>query len=68
MTQIESTITDVLNDTTAAALLGLKTQTMRNWRFLGKGPAYSKIGRRVIYARRDIEEYKNRNRIDPERR
>ena len=31
--------------------------TLRNWRFLGQGPKYLKIGRRVLYRRNDLDRY-----------
>jgi hypothetical protein len=59
-----------LNDVQAAAFLGLKSaQTLRNWKHLGKGPRYSKPGgRRVIYRIRDLEEFLEKNQVDPENR
>ena len=56
----------VLNDVQASEFLGLKPQTLRNWRCQSRGPAYSKLGRRCIYAVRDLENYREKNRIDPE--
>ena len=56
----------VVSDVQAAELLGLKPQTLRNWRCQSRGPAYSKIGRRCIYAVQDLESYRAKNRIDPE--
>lgn len=57
-----------LNDVQAAAFLGLKAQTLRNMRHYGKGPAYFKLGRRVIYRVADLEKYMLARRIDPEAR
>ena len=37
-----------------AARWGLKPSTLENWRNLGKGPAYRKIGGRVIYPEPDV--------------
>jgi len=56
----------IVSDVEASELLGLKPQTLRNWRCQSRGPAYSKIGRRVIYAVQDLENYREKNRIDPE--
>lgn len=39
----------------AAALLGLQTQTLHNWRHMRKGPRYHKLGRRVVYLLTDLE-------------
>lgn len=32
-------------------------ETVRFWRHQKKGPAYFKIGRKVLYRRRDVEEW-----------
>ena len=41
----------------AAELLGLKSQTLHNWRHLRKGPRYHKLGRRIIYLLDDLEAF-----------
>lgn len=40
-----------------AELLRTPAGTLRYWRHLGKGPASFKLGRRILYARRDVEAY-----------
>jgi hypothetical protein len=57
-----------LSDERAAEFLGLAPQTLRNWRFLGRGPKYSKLGRRVVYRVSDLEEFLSRTSVDPEAR
>lgn len=57
---------NALTDIEASRFLGLKPQTLRNWRCLMRGPAYSRVGRRVIYTLEDLENYRAKNRIDPE--
>jgi hypothetical protein len=42
------------------------TQTLRNYRHLGKGPAYSKRGRMVRYRLQDLLDFMEAGRIDPE--
>ncbi len=32
-------------------------ETLRYWRYMGKGPKSFKIGRRVLYAREDVEAF-----------
>ena len=58
-----------LNDVAAAAFLGVAVQTLRNWRHVGKGPAYLKLSPgprgRVGYLIEDLQGYRNRCRIDP---
>ena len=39
--------------------------TMRWWRATGKGPKYLKIGRRIIYTRPFLDEYKAQCVRDP---
>ncbi|MDR1083888.1 MAG: helix-turn-helix domain-containing protein [Deltaproteobacteria bacterium] len=47
-----------LNTIDAAAYLGgLSPGTLEVWRSLGKGPRYLKIGRRVIYETRDLDDF-----------
>jgi hypothetical protein len=59
-----------VNDVEAAKLLSVGVQTLRNWRFLGRGPAYSKPagGRLVRYQTQDLLDFMNSGRIDPEAR
>lgn len=59
----------VLNDVEAARYLGLSAQTHRNYRSYGnKGPAYHKLGSRIVYKISDLERYLAERRIDPEAR
>lgn len=40
----------------AAAHLGVKTQTLAAWRYRGGGPAFIKLGARLVrYRREDLE-------------
>jgi tmRNA-binding protein len=56
-----------LEEREAAALVGVSVQTLRNWRSLGIGPAYTKPNKRnVRYITQDIFAYMNRNRIEPD--
>lgn len=58
-----------LNDREAAKYLGVAVQTLRNWRHVGKGPAYYKLTPgprgRVIYEVSDLVDFKSRHRVDP---
>jgi predicted DNA-binding transcriptional regulator AlpA len=49
--------TELLTALEVAQLLGLKPKTLARWRWKGKGPVFRKIGRKIRYARNDIEEY-----------
>lgn len=55
-----------VNDIEAAMILSASPQTLRNWRFMGRGPAYSKRGRMVRYRVADLVEFMKEGRIDPE--
>ncbi len=46
-----------LDEKKAAEILGLAVQTLRNFRHIGRGPVYHKIGTRVIYRRDDLEAF-----------
>lgn len=46
---------DLVNEREAAAILGVEVGTLRNWRSLGKGPHFRKIGERMVrYRRADL--------------
>lgn len=55
-----------LTDVQAADYLGLRPQTLRNWRQLSKGPAYIKMGRAIRYPMPDLDLYANQRKIVPE--
>ncbi|MBB4305027.1 hypothetical protein GGD81_004093 [Rhodobium orientis] len=44
----------ILTAKQAASLMRLSPKTLANWRNLGKGPAFYKIGARCIYRRADV--------------
>ena len=75
----ESTIGDVaatkvlnreqyVSDVVAAGIMGCSPQSTRNWRHLGRGPAYSKKGRMIRYRVQDLLDFMAAGRIDPESR
>jgi len=45
-----------------------KAPTLRNWRHLGRGPAYCRLGRRIVYRQEDLDKFLEAGRIDPEAR
>ncbi len=57
-----------VNDVEASKMLAVSPQTLRNYRHLGKGPAYSKRGRMVRYRVADLLDFMSAGRIDPESR
>lgn len=54
-----------LDDHQAAQILGLKPQTLRNWRGQDRGPAYIKAGRAVRYSLDDLIEFANSHKVQP---
>jgi hypothetical protein len=57
----------VVDEIQAAKILGRAVQTLRNDRHLRQGPAYIKLGRSVRYQVKDLIDYLQRNKIDPEK-
>jgi predicted DNA-binding transcriptional regulator AlpA len=46
---------DLVDEREAAAILSASVQTLRNWRWAGKGPRVRKIGQRLVrYHRADL--------------
>ena len=39
----------------AAGKLGVKRKTLENWRSLGKGPAFHKVGGKVLYEESELD-------------
>lgn len=63
---MNSETTNMRNETEAALFLGVARQTMANWRSQRRGPAYLKLGRRVVYRLSDLEDFIQSCRIDPQ--
>lgn len=40
----------------------LSPRTLERWRWLGKGPAYLKIGGRIVYRKEDVAEFERQKR------
>ena len=53
-----------LNEKEVAELIGFSVQSLRNWRFLGRGPSYIKVGRAVRYQLKDILNWIESHRIE----
>jgi predicted site-specific integrase-resolvase len=56
----------LLREAEAAKSLGISPETLRRWRWSGKGPAYVKLGGAVRYATKDLEEFLSASRRQPE--
>lgn len=53
-----------LNQVELAARLKISPRTLERWRWNGEGPAFLKIGGRVIYRLEDVEAYENGRRCE----
>ena len=51
-----------LNQTELAARWSISARTLERWRWTGEGPAFLKIGGRVVYRLEDVEAYE-RNQL-----
>ena len=47
----------LMNEQQVAEVLGRPPRTLRQWRYLGVGPRYLKVGAAVRYRPSDIEEW-----------
>lgn len=50
-----------LNEVELAERLSISRKTLQKWRSLGMGPAYLKLGSKVVYRVEDIEAYIKRS-------
>ena len=58
-----------LGEKQVASMLGLAVQTLRNWRFQGRGPSYVKLGPRAVrYKLGDVLDFAEERRIEPQGR
>jgi hypothetical protein len=51
-----------LNQTELSRRWGLSPRTLERWRWVGRGPAYVKLGGRVVYRLEDVECFERRRR------
>jgi predicted DNA-binding transcriptional regulator AlpA len=57
---------DLLTDDEAADLLRTTTATLANWRYLGRGPNFVRLGGRMVrYRRGDLEAWITDQTITP---
>lgn len=47
----------------AAVLCGVSAKTLENLRYMGGGPKFLKLGKKVVYDPRDIEAWKDERRF-----
>ncbi len=60
-TQATEVARHLLNETEAAAALGLAVATLRRWRWAGRGPCFAKIGAAVRYDPAELRDFVERN-------
>jgi hypothetical protein len=58
-------ITDTSDTPGAAAILGISPGTLRNMRSQAKGPAYYRVGKRIVYRRADLNAFLSSCRVEP---
>ncbi len=59
-------MTDRLRDPIwTAERLGLKPDTLRDWRLKGRGPTYIKVGHRIRYRDSDVERWISERTVNP---
>ena len=65
MTHKNTDIGEILTERGASEKFRIPRQTLSNWRHLGRGPCYLKIGKSVRYLVNDIQDYLLSKRINP---
>ncbi len=48
---------DLMTTAEVAALVRTSPETLRYWRYMGRGPRCFKAGRRVLYRREDVDQW-----------
>ena len=62
---VDNTENRHVNEFEAADFTGHAGSTLRNWRTLGKGPSYCKIGKSVRYAMSDLRAWMESHKVTP---
>lgn len=57
---------ELLNTRETGKYLKRPAGTLSQWRYLGRGPAYIRVGREVRYRKSDLDAWLEANRIEPE--
>ena len=56
-----------LNESSAAKYLGVSVKSLQRWRFERRGPAYSKVGGKIVrYSIDDLNKFFDQSRVDHE--
>jgi hypothetical protein len=56
---------DLATQEEVAELRGVKLPHLRNERSLGKGPTYVKLGNKILYPRKELRKFIDRNTVTP---
>jgi hypothetical protein len=56
-----------LGEAEAARVLALSVSTLRSWRSQGRGPVYSRLGRRIVYSREGLDRFLRENEVEVRR-
>ena len=59
------TLSDILDESAVADDYHIPGRTLSQWRYLGRGPRYMKVGRLVRYRRSDVETWLDANTVTP---
>lgn len=58
-------LSQTLNEKQLCEALGISPKTAQAWRHQGRGPAWYRLGKRLVrYDVADVEEWKNRQRVE----
>jgi hypothetical protein len=55
----------LLSDRDLADMLELNTETLQTWRSEGKGPAFTRLGKKVFYRLADVTSWIQANVVNP---
>lgn len=58
---------EYISECELAGRIGIAAHTLANWRFLGKGFPYFRIGRTIRYRRKDVSLYIKQRKVNPKR-
>ena len=58
---------ELLTPAEAAKLLKVPLSTLKHWRYTGEGPVWLRIGRLPRYDPRDLERYRDAQRVEAAR-
>ena len=58
-------MTKLMTSREVADVLGVPLRTLDQWAYLGKGPAFIKVGRHRRYDAADVDQYVRSCRVEP---